>query len=578
MRAIILMFDSLNRRMVPPYSHLANLPNFARLAERSVAFDRFYAGSLPCMPARRELHTGRHNFLHRSWGPLEPFDDSMPEMLAQAGVHTHLASDHQHYWEDGGATYHTRYSTWEFFRGQEGDPWKGVVDRVDPRQNLVVRMRSQDEINRTYMATEAEHSQTRTVDAGIEFIATNARADRWMLQLELFDPHEPFFAAERFRERRGLTDEPVFDWPPYQKVTEDDADVRAAREEYRALLDMCDASLGRVLDAMDEHALWDDTLLIVNTDHGFMLGERGWWSKSIQPWYNELVHLPMYLWDPRSGRRNERDDRLVRTIDIPVTVLDFFGISPTSDMQGQPLSSAAEAKSTTLFGKHGEHVNITDGRYVYMRSSARADNTPLEEFTLMPTHMRWRFSPGELAAWEPAEAFSFTKGLRTIRVEVAPAWLSSWQHGTQLFDLESDPDQRDPIVDDAEELRMAQMLVEAMRENDAPLSQFERLGLPATGNVGTEHLLAGAHRERVLARSEALPRLSELAAPERMLEPLARLLSDVRACEIVRRHAPDLVDAELVGLPPTASLLTIAARAGISAAAFRALDADLAGM
>ena len=54
----------------------------------------------------------------------------MPEQLGDAGVHTHLVSDHPHYWEDGGATYHTRYTTWEFFRGQEGDPWKGVVRRL----------------------------------------------------------------------------------------------------------------------------------------------------------------------------------------------------------------------------------------------------------------------------------------------------------------------------------------------------------------------------------------------------------------------------------------------------------------
>ncbi len=80
------------------------------------------------MPARRELHTGRYNFLHRSWSPLEPFDDSMPEILDRTGIHTHLVSDHGHYWEDGGATYHTRYSTWECVRGQEGDHWKGNLN------------------------------------------------------------------------------------------------------------------------------------------------------------------------------------------------------------------------------------------------------------------------------------------------------------------------------------------------------------------------------------------------------------------------------------------------------------------
>ncbi|MHB1011152.1 MAG: sulfatase-like hydrolase/transferase, partial [Propionibacteriaceae bacterium] len=177
MRAIVLMFDSLNRHLLSPYEDtFVDAPNFARLAHQAVTFDNFYAGSMPCMPARRELHTGRYNFLHRSWGPLEPFDDSMPELLGRAGVHTHLVSDHPHYWEDGGATFHTRYTTWEFFRGQEGDPWKGVVAGGDPSHGGLARMVRQDQVNRSFMTTEAAHVQTRTVDAGIEFLVTNRDA------------------------------------------------------------------------------------------------------------------------------------------------------------------------------------------------------------------------------------------------------------------------------------------------------------------------------------------------------------------------------------------------------------------
>ena len=103
MKAIILMFDSLNRHMLEQYREtIVEAPNFARLAQRAVTFDNFYAGSMPCMPARREMHTGRYNFLHRSWGPMEPFDDSMPEILKKNGIHTRLSTDHYHYVEDGG--------------------------------------------------------------------------------------------------------------------------------------------------------------------------------------------------------------------------------------------------------------------------------------------------------------------------------------------------------------------------------------------------------------------------------------------------------------------------------------------
>ena len=118
MKAVMLMFDSLNREMLEPYGcDWFKTPNFRRLAEHSVCFDQCYAGSLPCMPARRELQTGRYNMLHRSWGPMEPFDDSMPELLKNNNIYTHLISDHVHYWEDGGATYHYRYNSWENIRG-----------------------------------------------------------------------------------------------------------------------------------------------------------------------------------------------------------------------------------------------------------------------------------------------------------------------------------------------------------------------------------------------------------------------------------------------------------------------------
>ncbi len=98
MKAVMVMFDSLNRRMLPTYgSSWVRAPRFKELAERTVTFENAYAGSMPCMPARREMHTGRYNFLHRSWGPIEPFDESMPEILKNCGVATHLISDHYHY-------------------------------------------------------------------------------------------------------------------------------------------------------------------------------------------------------------------------------------------------------------------------------------------------------------------------------------------------------------------------------------------------------------------------------------------------------------------------------------------------
>ena len=181
MRCIYLLFDSLNLRALSCYGGGDPTPNFDRLAARAVTFERHYIGSMPCMPARRDMHTGRLNFLHRSWGPLEPFDNSFPELLKAHDVYSHLVSDHYHYFEDGGATYHSRYTTWDFIRGQEADPWIAIVkpplerfrEHYHPVQIDDARegFRFQNLINRTQIVDEADFPSVKCFDQGLGFFS-----------------------------------------------------------------------------------------------------------------------------------------------------------------------------------------------------------------------------------------------------------------------------------------------------------------------------------------------------------------------------------------------------------------------
>ncbi len=490
MKAVMVMFDSLNRHMLPPYGcDWVHAPNFNRLAEQSVIFDNSFVGSMPCMPARRELHTGRLNFLHRSWGPMEPYDDSMPEILRTNGVYTHLVSDHQHYWEDGGCTYHHRYNTWEFMRGQEGDRWIGQVADEPPTPNALGRnamtdaWHRQDRINRKYMPNEEDFPQARTMASGIDFIERNADQDNWFLQIETFDPHEPYYVPERYKELYPDIDFSSFnvDWPGYEPVNEESRRwISHMRHINAALISMCDHYLSKVLDTFDRLDLWKDTMLIVNTDHGFLLGEHDWWAKCVQPFYNEIAHTPLFVWDPRSGARNVRRNSLVQTIDLAPTLLDYFGMTIPQDMQGIPLEGVIEndtpGREALLFGLHGGHVNITVGRYVYMRAP-EAENRPLYNYTHMPTHMRNLFSVNEMKTVELAGPFSFTKGCKTMKIEAAPWGGGRIPFETMLFDCEQDPAQENPIDNPEVEKRLSMQMRELMQENDAPPEQFQRLGL-----------------------------------------------------------------------------------------------------
>lgn len=490
MKAIMVMYDSLNRHMLRPYGcEWTHTENFERLAKHTVVFDNCWVGSMPCMPARRELHTGRYNFLHRSWGPLEPFDDSMPEILKEAGIHTHLVSDHYHYWEDGGATYHQRYTTWECVRGQEGDNWQPMVGfSPEPSRNVCGEPKDnwvgQDFANRTVMKTAKDQPQCRTFEKGLEFLKENHEKDQWFLQIETFDPHEPFFVQPEYKKCFPDSYEgEVCDWPDYRPVNEKDSPqfIDHMRKQYAALLKLCDENLGRILDAMDQYELWEDTMLIVNTDHGFLLSEHGQWAKCHCPFYGEVAHTPLFIWDPRSGKKQARTSQLVQTIDLPATLLEYFGQPLPEHMEGRPLRPVLEqdkpVREGALFGIFGGQVCCTDGNWVYRRSPLPG-NQPRYEYTLMPTRHGGRrtfMSHEVLRTMQLCEPFSFMKGIPVLRLESTDP-VSQAEYPTTLFHLSEDQTEQHPVQDAGEEARMAALMRKLMRANDCPPEQYERLG------------------------------------------------------------------------------------------------------
>jgi arylsulfatase A-like enzyme len=500
MKAVFLLFDSLNRHLLAPYGGTRiETPNFTRLAERSVTFDRHYVGSMPCMPARRDMQTGRLSFLHRSWGPLEPFDNSFPELLFGAKVYSHLVTDHFHYFEDGGATYHNRYDSYDFVRGQEGDAWKAMVQPHWERLREMYHERQFSDqqrayfrkniVNREFIKEEKDYPSVQCFAKGLEFLDLNRDADNWLLQIETFDPHEPFQAPARFREafRTGWNG-PVRDWPRYGRVDELPEECEELRANYYAVVSLCDFLLGQLLDYFDARDLWKDTALVVTTDHGFLLGEHDFWAKNRMSMYEEIVHIPLFVADPRQGAvAGQRRRRLTQTIDLAPTFLDLFGVTPPAEMQGKSMLSAlandSEVRKAALFGYFGGAVNVTDGRYTYHRYPPDLRSQEIYQYTLMPTHLWARFTPEELAGASLALPMPFTKGTPLLKVPVIERSPMYTNYGpgalledeTRLYDLGTDPGQERPLQNASIERDLMALMGELMRANDAPAEAFERI-------------------------------------------------------------------------------------------------------
>lgn len=502
MKAVFLLFDSLNRKALSCYGGAVPTPNFDRLAARSVLFENHYTGSLPCMPARRDHHTGRYGFFHSSWGPLEPFDNSYNRLLReQCGTYCHLVTDHFHYFEDGGLCYHTTFDTWINIRGQEYDPWKPTLnpdlgkfrrtydprhyDFDDPKRS---HHKLQHAVNREAMAAEADFPLPQCFAAGFEFLDTARGADNWLLQLECFDPHEPFHVPERFaRDYDAGHDGLVLDWPPYARVTETADEVRAIRAKYAGLVALCDAYLGKLLDRFDAENLWDDTALIVTTDHGYLLSEHDWWAKTKMPQYQEIAHIPLMIYHPAYAEfGGARRNALTSAIDILPTLMDVFGAACPPEARGNSLlpllAEDRKRHDVALSGVFGGPLLVTDGRYAFHYRPQWLDSTHLYEYRLLPMHMRGPFSVQELRHMELVEPFDYTKGVSLLKIKARDDSKRVPMHDgegfedteTRLFDLSTDPGEARPFRDAAIEARLLDGAREVMTKHEVPAEILQR--------------------------------------------------------------------------------------------------------
>ena len=501
MRSILFLSDTFNRRFMQIYDASGlKLPNLERLAAKSVTFDNHWTGSAPCMPARRDIMTGRLNFLERSWGPIEAFDHTLPQILRTAGVSSRMLTDHYHYLEIGGENYIQMFDSWEMIRGQEWDPW---VSRL--RQNPIPphhgKMLPQYWCNRDrFKDDEAKYPSPQTIQSAADWLEENHDCDDFFLWVEPFDPHEPFEVPQKYLDQIGdVYDGLMYMWPEYKRVDVDAKALAHVRNRHFALMLMTDHWLGKLLDVMDKHDMWRDTALIFTTDHGYMLGEHGYMAKNYMPAYNQIFHIPLILHLPGSEGAGRRVAALTQNTDILPTLMELHGVAenvcrnPLHGKSWLPLirGEAPAIRRHALYGYFGKQVNLTDGQYTYFRSPT-PDNRPLNVYTSMMVDIREYFDPPRLKdpalvsggcflSWVKYPVFKIPAeiindyGDGTLRY----VWLYDWEKVDQLYDLRTDYGQLDNLVDKdaATRDRLIRALREELELHDAPEEQFRRLRL-----------------------------------------------------------------------------------------------------
>jgi arylsulfatase A-like enzyme len=498
----VVLLDSLNRHLLGCYGGTEfDTPNLDRLAARSVRFTNHHTGSLPCMPARHDLLVGALDFPWRPWGSIEVWEAAITRLLRRdAGISTMLVTDHPHLFEAGGENYHGDFGAWDYLRGHEDDPWR---TRADPSwvgapalpARVAAIHRNYDD-SRTWFREEADFPGPQTMAAAAQWLdrelgAVRRPADRSLLVVDEFDPHEPFDTPEPWASRydpdwRG--DRLI--WPPYARNRAEsgltEREGRHLRAQYGAKLSMIDHWFGRVIDVIDRRDAWDTTAVIVCTDHGHYLGEHGGiWGKPQVPVHAELGHIPLMIAWPGVAPRS--CDALTTTVDLHTTVCDAFGVVPRHRTHGQSLvplldGTATSVREWALCGVWGREVHVIDATRTFAKSPV-ATNRPLSmwsnRWSTMPIRALpdWGFpSPDHRARLDTYPG----SDVPVIRQPFDPSDdLPYWALGAFAGDLLYD--HRDAgateTLTETDAAEMTELLVEALRAIEAPAEQLARLGL-----------------------------------------------------------------------------------------------------
>lgn len=501
MNVIFISIDSLNRHFLKIYGQPIELdvptPNLDRLAERAAVFDTHYAGSLPCMPARREYFAGIQEFLWRPWGPMEPFDTPLALAARNAGAATQLVTDHYHFFQHGSHGYFEDYHGFEFIRGHEVDAWQTAPRHPD--EALLAQIGSPDPdalqfMNRATYArnvhtfrTEEDFFAAKVFRSAADWLERNQVYDKWLLVVDSFDVHEPFHCpapyASMFTDE-DPTDPELINWPYYGRIDEGqsrltDRQVAFVRAQFAGKVAMVDRWFGEVLDKMDELNLWENTALIVTADHGHYLGDHGWMGKPNAPMYNTLCHTPLLIWHPDSPRMGSRVSALTAAVDHYATMLALLDAEVPQNVHSRSLlpllqGSTESHRDWALYGYWASTVNVTDGRYTYLHPCREDVQADCYSTQMMNPH-GW-FQPPKVQ--QEAEAGPF------LPYTDSPVWrypaMSYTRHAEPLlFDVQADPKQEQNLAGAGapEEERMRALLVEALHELQAPEKLYERLGL-----------------------------------------------------------------------------------------------------
>ena len=472
---LFIMADQLRADYLSCYGHprLAT-PNMDALAQKGVLFSHAYVQAPVCGPSRMCFYTGRYMSSHGSTyngvplrvGEMTLGDHLRPLDMRTALVgKTHMVPDAEGFsrlsidrgsidgvlasecgfepyerddglWPDKATPANLRYNQYLRHQGYEGaNPWHDYANSAlgqdgEARSGWLMRHA------REPARVQEEHSETAYMtDRAMEFIAEAADAP-WCLHLSYIKPHWPYIAPAPYHAMYGPEDvvppnrsvgERRAPHPVYAAFMKHEESLNFSRDEvrtaviptYMGLIKQIDEHLGRLWRFLEARGLFDNTMVVLTSDHGDYLGDH--WLGEKELFHEESVRVPLLIFDPdpsADATRGTVDHRLVEAIDLAPTFVEAAGGTPAYHvLEGASLLPGIRAQGSASDWR--EEV-ISECDYAFRAARRELGVAPSKARAWMIRSERWKYI--------------FYEGFRA-----------------QLFDLQADPGE---LTDLGEEPRL----------------------------------------------------------------------------------------------------------------------------
>lgn len=380
-------------------------PNLDKLTKCGTSFTRMHIPSgtsgAVCMPSRSMLHTGRTLFHIKDEGQtISPDHELLGETLQNAGYSTFGTGK----WHNGTESFARSFTDGGdiLFGGME-DHWMVPVHSFDPTgkyESRATKISNAFHDNKEMEwicdhVTAGKHSSELFCDCAIDFINKQDGENPFFAYVSFMAPHDPRTMPQKFKDMYNVDDitlppnfmamHPIeYDntlcrdeiLAPYPRTPED---TKQQILEYYAMITHLDYELGRVIKALEDKGLREDTIIIFAADNGLSVGQHGLFGK--QNHFEHSIRVPFVI----AGKdipEGKKTDSYAYLLDIYPTICDLIGIDKPETVEGTSFADVIKgekerSRDTLYFAYIDKIRSVKDDRYKLMKFTHEGKTTTL---------------------------------------------------------------------------------------------------------------------------------------------------------------------------------------------------------